>query len=65
MSASINKTQLARKFGWTVEFLVKKINTSKNLYKELTEQAEYNPYQRIFTPLQVDIIYKYFGNPEK
>jgi hypothetical protein len=65
MQKSVNKTTLAAKYGWHYSFLVKKINTCRELYKELRETADYNPYQRLITPKQVEIIYKYFGNPEQ
>jgi|JFJP01.1.fsa_nt_gi uncharacterized protein YktA (UPF0223 family) len=64
MVKSINKTTLANKYGWSYKFLVRKMNTSKDLMTELKETADYNPYQRIFTPKQIAIIYKHFGNPE-
>jgi len=63
MEKSINKTSLAQKYGWTLDFLVKKINSTSELYQELKFSANYNPYQRIFTPKQVEIIYNHFGKP--
>lgn len=65
MQKSINKTTLAAKFGWDYNFLVRTINKNSKLYNELKESANYNPYQRLLTPLQVEIIYKHLGNPEK
>jgi len=64
MANSINKTTLARMYGWTLKYLAYKINTSKNLLSELKQSTEYNPYQRLFTPLQIEIIFKHFGTPE-
>lgn len=65
MPQSINKTILAAKFGWTLRFFVHKLNTSPELLSELKDSAKYNLYQRIYTPKQIEIIYKHFGNPEK
>ena len=65
MDNSINKTLLANRFGWRLNFFTKKINTTPGLLQELKDVANYYPYQRLFTPKQVEIIYKYLGNPEK
>ena len=62
MEQSINKTKLAQMYGWNLQFLVKRINTSAELLKELTETGYYSN-QRIFTPKQIEIIFKHFGNP--
>lgn len=63
MTKPINKTTLAGEYGWTLRFLVRKINTSPELLKELRQKTNYCFYQRIFTPIQVEIIYKHFGKP--
>ena len=62
MEQSINKTKLAQMYGWNLQFLVKRINTSAELLKELTKTG-YFTNQRIFTPKQVEIIFNHFGNP--
>lgn len=64
MEKAINKTTLAQMYGWNLSIFVKKVNLSGKLLQELKKEAEYNPYQRIFTPKQVEIIYKHFGKPE-
>ncbi|MEN8121370.1 MAG: DUF4248 domain-containing protein [Bacteroidota bacterium] len=64
MFYSINKTELARKYGWTIDFFRKKVNTTPGLLDEL-KKTDYNLYQRIFTPKQVLIIYQFLGNPEQ
>ncbi len=63
MEKSINKTKLAQMYGWNLQFLVKRINRSAELLKELTETGYYSN-QRIFTPKQVEIIFKHFGYRE-
>lgn len=62
---SINKTGLANKYGWRLNFLTRKINTTKGLLEKLKKEASYQPYQRLFTPKQIEIIYEFLGNPEK
>jgi len=63
MAKSVNKTELARQYGWGQYYLTKKINTTPGLLKELKEKANYDIYQRLFTLKQLEIIYKHFGNP--
>lgn len=64
MVSAINKTSLANQYGWSLKFLMNKINTTKELYQELKIDAGYRSHMRILTPKQVEIIYKYFGEPE-
>lgn len=61
----INKTSLAQKYGWTTNFLVKWINQHPALLNELIETGYIPKKDRIFTPKQIDIIYKYLGDPDK
>ena len=63
MSKSVNKTELAKQYGWGQYFLTKKINTIPGLLDELKKEADYKLYQRVFTRKQLEIIYKYLGNP--
>jgi hypothetical protein len=64
MELAVNKTELAQRYGWTLKFLRTKINTTPGLLDAL-KKADYNLYQRVLTPLQVDIIYNYLGNPQQ
>ena len=63
MGIAINKTSLANKYGWTLKYLMNKINTTKKLLIELKEEGDYRSHMRILTPKQVDIIYRHFGEP--
>ena len=60
---SISKSKLAKMYGWSLVLLRKRINLNDKLFKELMENY-YNYNQKVFTPLQVEIIYKYLGKPE-
>ncbi|MCF6241285.1 MAG: DUF4248 domain-containing protein [Bacteroidales bacterium] len=64
MNLAINKTQLAKQYGRTLDFLRKNINTTPGLLNELRTKADYKLYQRVLTPMQIAIIYKYLGEPE-
>jgi hypothetical protein len=59
----ITKSKLARKYGWSLVLLRKKIHTNRELWKELKENS-YTVYQKVLTPLQLEIIYRYLGRPE-
>jgi len=59
----MNKSTIAKKYGWTLNFFVHKINDSTLLLNAL-EMAGYNKKQRIFTQRQLEIIYEHLGNPE-
>ncbi|MEN8122469.1 MAG: DUF4248 domain-containing protein [Bacteroidota bacterium] len=59
---SISKSKLAKKYGWSLVLLRKRINLNPKLRQELRENF-YNSYQKVFTPLQVEIIYKHLGKP--
>ena len=59
---SISKSKLAKMYGWSLVLLRKRINLNPNLRQELRKNF-YNPYQKVFTPLQVEIIYTYLGKP--
>ena len=61
---SMTKSKLAGKYGWSLVLLRKKINTNRELWGELRENS-YEPYQKVLTPLQVEIIFKYLGRPEE
>lgn len=60
---SISKSKLAKMYGWSLVLLRKRINLNPNLRQELKENF-YNSYQKVFTPLQVEIIYKHLGKPK-
>jgi len=53
---------MAELYGWSLNFFVRKINTTPGLLNELKQKADYNTYQRHLTPLQVQIIKKYLGD---
>jgi len=59
----MTKSKLDRKYGWSLVLLRTKINTNRDLWEELKENS-YDPYQKVLTPLQVEIIFKYLGRPE-
>ncbi len=63
MVKALNKSTIAKKYNWTLNFFVHKINDSTLLLNAL-EMAGYNKNQRIFTQRQLDIIYDHLGNPE-
>ena len=62
-SKSITKSKIAKMYGWSLVLLRKNIVMNKDLWQELKENY-YNPYQKVLTPLHVEIIFKHLGRPE-
>ena len=60
---SISKSKLAKMYGWSIVLLRKRINLNDKLREELMENS-YNYFQKVLTPLQVEIIFKHLGKPE-
>lgn len=51
----LTKKSAGKRFAYWLKYC-------KPLWEEL-QKTEYNPLQRILTPLQVELIFKYLGEP--
>lgn len=58
---SISKTELAFRYGFSVQTLNRRINKSAELTDELKRKSGYTKYQKLFLPAEIEIIEKHLG----